>query len=85
MGGVRRIHGGMRPAHTILVRKPQGIGQFGSPRNRWNDNIKTDIGETRCKIVDYMQLVQDTVKWWDILNRVMNLVRTELSQNMIQW
>jgi hypothetical protein len=33
----------MRNAHKILVVKPEGMTQFGTPRRRWEDNIKMNF------------------------------------------
>jgi len=34
--------GELRNAHRILVRRPEGMRPFGTPRhsNRWKDNVK---------------------------------------------
>jgi hypothetical protein len=34
-----------RGAYQILVGRPEGRRQFGRPRRRWEDNIKTDLRE----------------------------------------
>jgi hypothetical protein len=34
-----------RNAYRILVGKPEGKRQLGSPRRRWMDNIKLDLRE----------------------------------------
>jgi len=34
-----------RGAYRVLVGKPEGKRQFGSPRCRWKDNIKMDLQE----------------------------------------
>jgi hypothetical protein len=35
----------MRNAYTIFVVKSEGKGQLGSPRRRWEDNIKMNPRE----------------------------------------
>jgi hypothetical protein len=37
--------GEKRNACTLLVRKPEGKRPLGRPRRRWEDNIRTDLGE----------------------------------------
>jgi hypothetical protein len=37
---------GKRGAYRILVSKPEGKKPFGSPRRRWEDNIKKDRKES---------------------------------------
>ena len=34
-----------RDAHRVLVGKPEGKKQLGSPRRRWEDNINMDLKE----------------------------------------
>jgi hypothetical protein len=36
--------------------------ELGSSCRRWEDNIKIDLSETGCEVVDYIQLAQDGVK-----------------------
>jgi hypothetical protein len=50
-GHVARI-GGVRGACKILVGKPEGRRPLGSPRRRWEDNIKMDLRETEFGDVD---------------------------------
>jgi hypothetical protein len=37
-------------ANRNLVEKPQGKRPLGRHRHRWEDNIKMDITEIRCKM-----------------------------------
>jgi hypothetical protein len=37
--------GDMRNAYTVLVVKPEGKRPFGSPRHRWEDNIRMGLKE----------------------------------------
>jgi hypothetical protein len=30
-------------AYSALVRKPEGLDGLGSPRRRWEDNVKMDL------------------------------------------
>ena len=34
-----------RGLHMVLVGKPEGKRTLGTPRRRWEDNIKTDLQE----------------------------------------
>jgi hypothetical protein len=38
--------------NIILARKPQGKRELEILRHRWEDNIKMDLREARCKGVD---------------------------------
>jgi hypothetical protein len=37
--------GERRGAYRVLVRKREGRRTLGRPRRRWEDNVKTDLGE----------------------------------------
>jgi hypothetical protein len=39
-------------------------------RRRWEDYIKMDLRETQCEIVDYTELVEGTVQWRALMNKV---------------
>jgi hypothetical protein len=43
-GHVARMGEG-RGVHRVLVGKPEGTRPLGSPRRRWEDNIKMDLNE----------------------------------------
>jgi ribosome biogenesis protein Nip4 len=65
--------GEMRRAYNILVGKPEGKMPLGRPRDRWESNIRTDIREIGCKVVDWMYLAQGRDQWQAVVNTVMNL------------
>jgi hypothetical protein len=46
---------------------------FRRPRRRWEDNIKTDLGEIGIDAANWIQLAQDRVQWRAFVNTVMNL------------
>jgi len=50
--------GESRGVYRILVRKPEGKGQLGRLRIRWEDNIKIDLQEVGCGGMDWIELVQ---------------------------
>jgi hypothetical protein len=56
-----------------LVGKPKGKKLLGTPRRRWEDNIKADIQEVRCEGRDWIELAQDRDRWREVINAVMNL------------
>jgi hypothetical protein len=53
----------MVSAYRILVRKPERKRPFGRPRDRWEDNIRVDLRDTRWKGVDLIQVAQDGDQW----------------------
>jgi len=46
---------------------------LGRQRRRWEDNIKMDIQDVGWRVMDWIYLVQDRVRWWALLHAVMNL------------
>ena len=61
-----------RGVHRVLVGKPEGKRPLGSPRRRWEDNIKMDLREVGGG-GDWMELAQDRDRWRVLVNTVMNL------------
>jgi len=55
------------------VGKPEGKRQLGRPRHRWEDNIQMDLQEVGCGAMDWIELAQDSDRWWALVNAVMNL------------
>ena len=46
--------------YRILVGKPEGKTLLGRPRRRWEDNIKMDLQEVGCCVMDLIELAEDT-------------------------
>jgi hypothetical protein len=55
--------GTMRNEYKILVGKPEGKRPLGSPRRRWEDNIRIDVREIGWEVVDWIHLAQDSDQW----------------------
>ena len=47
----------------LLVGKSGGKILLGKPRSRWEDNIKVDLLEVGCGVVDWIELAQDRDRW----------------------
>jgi len=57
----------------IQVEKPEGKRPLGTPRRRWEDNIKKDLHEMGCGGVEWIDLSHDRNTWRALVNAVMNL------------
>jgi len=53
--------------------KPEGKRPLGKPRRRWENNIKMDIREVGCGVIDWIELAQDRDRRWALVSAVMNL------------
>jgi len=42
--------------HRVLVGKPEGKRSLGRPRHRWDDNIKMDLEEGECGVMDWIRI-----------------------------
>jgi hypothetical protein len=71
-GHVARMGEG-RGAYRVLVGRPEGKRPQGTPRRRWEDNIKMDLREIGIDEANWIQLAQDKVQWRACVNTVMNL------------
>jgi hypothetical protein len=62
-----------RGVYRVLVGKPEGKRPLGRPRSRCEDNIKMDIQEVECRVMDLFELAQDKDRCRALGNAVMNL------------
>jgi hypothetical protein len=52
-----------RGVYRVLVGKPEGMRRLGKPRRGWQDNIKMDLQEMGCGVMDWIELAQDRERW----------------------
>jgi hypothetical protein len=71
-GHVARM-GEARGVYRFFVGKPEKKRPLGGPRRRWEDNIKVDVEEVGCGCMDWIELVQDTDRWWALANAAVKL------------
>jgi hypothetical protein len=62
-----------RNAYRILVGKPEGKISLGTPRRRWEDNIKMNLRGIGWDGTNWINLAQDRDQWRTVVNTVMNL------------
>ena len=65
--------GEKRGVYRVLVGKPEGKRSLGTPRHRWEGNIKIDLREVGCAGTDCIDLAQDRDRLRAIVNAVMNI------------
>jgi hypothetical protein len=68
-GHVARV-GERRVVYRVLVEKPEGKRPLGRPRRSWGDNIKMDLQEVGCVVVNWIELAQDRDRWRALVNAV---------------
>ena len=62
-----------RGSYRVLVGKPEGKRSLGRSRRRCVDNIRMDLQEVGCGLVDWIGLAQDRDRWRTLVSAVMNL------------
>jgi len=55
--------GESRCIYRVLVGKPEGERPLGRPRHRWKDDIKMDLQEVGCGVMDWIELDQERNRW----------------------
>jgi hypothetical protein len=68
MGGAYSTYEERRGAYRVLVGKPEGKRLLGRPRCRWEDNIKMELQDVGCEVMDWMEPGQRA-----LVNAVTNL------------
>jgi hypothetical protein len=62
-----------RGIYKVLLGKRVGKRPYRRPRHIWEDNIKMDIQEVGCGVMDWIKLAQGINKWQTLVTAVMNL------------
>jgi len=71
-GHVARM-GDRRGVYMVSMGEPEGKRPLGGPRHRWEDNIKMDLLEIGCGVMDWIEPAQDRDGCRTLVNAVMNL------------
>jgi hypothetical protein len=53
----------MRSAYKVLVSKPEGKRQLARPSGRWAYNIKMNLKDMECEVVDRIQMTWIRIQW----------------------
>ena len=56
MGGACSTYGGVERLQRVLVSKPEGKRQLESRRRRLDNNVKMDLQEVGCRVLDWIEL-----------------------------
>ena len=56
----------------FFVGKHEGKRPLGRPRCRWEDNIKVNLQEVGCGVINWIELAHDRDRWRALVNAVMN-------------
>ena len=62
-----------RSAFKILTGKPTGKRPLGSPRRRWEDNMRMDLEEIGINAGNWIDSAQDRNYWRPLVNAALNL------------
>ena len=71
-GHVARM-GEVRSAFKILKGKPTGKRHLGSPRRRWEDNIRMYLEEIGINVGNWIDSAPDRNYWRALVNAALNL------------
>ena len=53
--------------------KPEGNRPLGRPRRRWEVNIKMNLQEVGCEVIDWIELAQDRKSWRAPVNVLLDI------------
>jgi len=75
--------GERRGVYRVLVGKREGRRQLGWPRRRWEDNIKMDLQDLGCGVMDWIDLGCGGMDWIDLGCGGMDWI--DLAQDRDRW
>ena len=62
-----------RSTFKILTGKPTGKRSLGTPRRRWEENIRMDLKEIGISTRNWIDSAQDRDYWRALVNATLNL------------
>ena len=69
--GVQKRHTG--PRNRMVTGKPTGKRPLGTPRRRWEDNVRMDHEEIGINAGNWVDSAQDRDYWRALVNAALNL------------
>ena len=67
------MYGERMDLYRVLVGNLRREWPLGRPRRRMENNNKMDLQEVGCVVMVWIELSQDTDRWWALVSAVMNL------------
>jgi len=52
--------------------QPEGMRSLGIHGRRWDGNTKMDLQEITLEGMEWIDLAQDNIKWWPLVNVLIN-------------
>ena len=65
--------GEKRGVYRVLVGKPEGNSPLVKSRHRWEGNVRMNLQDVGCGVVDWVELAQDRDRWPALVTVVVNL------------
>jgi len=61
-----------RRLYSFPVGRPDGSRPLGSPRRRWEDNIRRGLREVGVRDENWLDIAQDRMQWQTFVTAAMN-------------
>ena len=74
---------GEKRCMQVFGGKTWGKESLGRPRCRWEDNIKMDLQEVECGVMDWIDLAQYRGRWRTLVNAGKNLRAPWIAGNLL--
>jgi hypothetical protein len=60
-------------AYNILFARPEELRPLVRHKQKWDGNTIIDLKQIDYEVVDWIHIAEDRVRWWAVMNRVINL------------
>ena len=68
MSGSHRVYWREKRRVLGLLENPEEKRPLGRRRNRWENNIKMDLQEVECRLMDWKEIAHDRDTCWALVN-----------------